>query len=63
VTKTKRPGWLKASPGNWDRLADGSFVLHVSTQTDWTYVRILTPDGHFRTRRYRHDQEVKVMDE
>lgn len=61
--RTKRPGCLNASSGNWDRLADGSFVLHISTQINWTYVQILTTDGHFRTRRYRHDQEVKVMDE
>ena len=62
MSKTKRPGCLSSTLGV-DRLADGSFVLHVSTQLNWTYVRILTPDGHFRTRRYRHDQEVKVMDE
>ncbi|HET6911264.1 MAG TPA: hypothetical protein VFH54_18190 [Mycobacteriales bacterium] len=57
---TKRPGCLSSTPGV-DVLADGSFVLHVSHQLKWVYVRILTTDGHFRTRRYRRDSQIKVQ--
>ena len=45
-----------------DVLADGAFVLKVSIQASNVYVRVLVPGGHFRTRRYRHDQMVKVQD-
>jgi hypothetical protein len=60
---TKRPDSLSGIYGGPDKLADGAFVLHVSTQLNWVYVQVITPDGHFRTRRYRHDAQVKVMDE
>jgi hypothetical protein len=44
-----------------DTLRDGAHVLHVSVQLEWVYVKVLTPDGHFRTRRYRHDALVEVQ--
>jgi hypothetical protein len=44
-----------------DSLADGAIVLHLSIQLNWVYVKVITPNGHFRTRRYRHDQQVKVI--
>jgi hypothetical protein len=44
-------------------LADGSLILRNSIQSDWVYVKIVTVDGYARTRRYRHDQLVRVRDE
>ena len=41
-------------------LADGAMVLHTSIQREWVYAQVVTPDGHFRTRRYRHSQLVEV---
>jgi hypothetical protein len=43
-----------------DQLRDGAFVLHTSIQREWVYVKVITLDGHFRTRRYRHNQLVEV---
>lgn len=60
---TKKASHFSTYLSNGDRLADGSLVLHMSHQLNWVYLQILTTDGHFRTRRYRPDQEVKVMDE
>ena len=51
---------VKASnlaPFTW--LADGALILRLSFQRTWVYARIVK-DGHARTRRYRHDQDVKV---
>lgn len=51
------------TPGQFDEfqeLADGSFVTHRSFQQAWVYCRVVTADGHARTRRYRHDQRVAV---
>ena len=44
-------------PFTW--LADGALITHLSFQRTWVYARVLK-DGHARTRRYRHAQDVKV---
>lgn len=41
-------------------LGDGATVLHISVQLAKVYVKVLTPDGHFRTRRYAHSAMVEV---
>lgn len=46
------------TPHTW--LADGALIIHLSFQRTWVYAQILTEDGHARTRRYRHDKDVKV---
>lgn len=40
-------------------LADGALITRVSVQRDWVYAQIVK-DGWARTRRYRHNQGVKV---
>jgi hypothetical protein len=44
-------------------LADGALIVRNSIQRDRVYVKVVTPDGHARTRRYRHDQMVSVRDD
>ena len=46
------------TPLTW--LADGALIVHLSFQRTWVYARVLTEDGHARTRRYRHDKDVNV---
>lgn len=40
-------------------LADGATILRLSFQRDWVYAHIIK-DGQPRTRRYRHDQDVRI---
>ena len=43
-----------------DVLADGSHVLRVSVMAERVYVKALTVDGRFVTRRYARDKMVEV---
>jgi hypothetical protein len=42
-------------------LADGAIILRLSFQLDWVYAKIVK-GGHVSRRRYRYDQDIKIID-
>ncbi len=56
---TKKAGQLC----HQDRLADGAIILRLSFQLERVYAQVIVPGtANIRTRRYRYDQEVRLMD-